>query len=84
MNMTVQFREKALMAYETMPLNQKHKVSEVIQQLDVKNPQHLNSDRLENTDTWVVKVDNNVRLLFKQTEQGFLIIDIIERKKEDH
>ncbi|MTJ06193.1 hypothetical protein [Anabaena sp. UHCC 0204] len=82
--MTVQFREKALMAYETMPLNQKHKVSEVIQQLDVKNSQHLNSDRLENTDTWVMKIDSNVRLLFKQTEQGFLIIDIIERKKEDH
>lgn len=82
--MTVQFREKALMAYETMPLNQKHKVSEVIQQLDVKNSQHLNSDRLENTDTWVVKIDSNVRLLFKQTEQGFLIIDIIERKQEDH
>lgn len=82
--MTVQFREKALMAYETMPLNQKHKVSEVIQQLAVKNSQHLNSDRLENTDTWVMKIDSNVRLLFKQTEQGFLIIDIIERKKEDH
>ncbi|MBO1058260.1 MAG: hypothetical protein HEQ27_17820 [Dolichospermum sp. JUN01] len=82
--MTVQFREKALMAYETMPLNQKHKVSEVIEQLNVKNSQHLNSDRLENTDTWVMKIDSNVRLLFKQTEQGFLIIDIIERKKEDH
>jgi hypothetical protein len=84
MNMTVQFREKALMAYETMPLNQKHKVSEVIQQLDVKNSQHLKSDRLENTDTWVVRVDPTVRLLFKQTEQGFLIIDIIDRKKEDN
>jgi uncharacterized protein related to proFAR isomerase len=84
MNMTVQFREKALMAYETMPLNQKHKVSEVIQQLDVKNSQHLNSDRLEDTDTWVVRVDPTVRLLFKQTEQGFLIIDIIDRKKEDN
>ncbi|WP_413173791.1 hypothetical protein [Anabaena azotica] len=82
--MTVQFREKALMAYETMPLNQKHKVSEIIQQLDVKNLQHLNSDRLENTDTWVMKIDSNVRLLFKQTEQGFLIIDIIDRKKEDY
>jgi len=82
--MTVQFREKALMAYETMPLNQKHKVSEVIQQLDVKNSQYLNSDRLENTDTWVMKIDSNVRLLFKKTEQGFLIIDIIEWKKEDH
>ncbi len=82
--MTVQFREKALMAYETMPLNQKHKVSEVIQQLDVKNSQHLKSDRLENTDTWVVRVDPTVRLLFKQTEQGFLIIDIIDRKKEDN
>ena len=82
--MTVQFREKALMAYETMPLNQKHKVSEVIEQLNVKNSQHLNSDRLENTDTWVMKIDSNVRLLFKQPEQGFLIIDIIERKKEDH
>lgn len=82
--MTVQFREKALMAYETMPLNQKHKVSEVIQQLDVKNSQHLNSDRLEDTDTWVVRVDPTVRLLFKQTEQGFLIIDIIDRKKEDN
>ncbi len=84
MNMTVQFREKALMAYETMPSSQKNKVSQVIQQLDVKNSQHLKSDRLENTDTWVVRVDPTVRLLFKQTEQGFLIIDIIDRKKEDN
>ncbi|MBE9055235.1 hypothetical protein [Sphaerospermopsis sp. LEGE 08334] len=82
--MTVQFREKALMAYETMPSSQKNKVSQVIQQLDVKNSQHLKSDRLENTDTWVVRVDPTVRLLFKQTEQGFLIIDIIDRKKEDN
>jgi hypothetical protein len=82
--MTVQFREKALMAYETMPLNQKNKVSQVIEQLDINKPQHLDSNRLKNTDTWVVRVDRSVRLLFKQTEQGFLIIDIIDRKKEDY
>ncbi|MEA5619174.1 hypothetical protein VB711_15200 [Cronbergia sp. UHCC 0137] len=82
--MSVQFREKALMAYETMPLNQKHKVFEVIQQLDVKNSHQLNSDKLDNTDTWVVRVDGSVRLLFKKTDQGFLIIDIIDHKKEDY
>lgn len=82
--MSVQFREKALMAYETMPSTQKNKVSQVIKQLDVKNSQHLKSNRLEDTDTWVVRVDPTVRLLFKQTEQGFLIIDIIDRKKEDN
>lgn len=53
--MTVQFREKALMAYETMPLNQKNKVSEVIQQLDVSNSHQLNSDKLHNTDTYFKK-----------------------------
>ena len=81
--MTVQFREKALMAYETMPLNQK-KVSQLIKQLDVSNSHQLNSDRLDNTDTWLVRVDGSVRLLFKKTDQGFLIIDIIDRKKEDY
>ena len=83
-NMTVQFREKALMAYETMPLNQKNKVSHLIKQLDVNNSHQLNSDKLDNTDTWMVRVDGSVRLLFKETDQGFLIIDIIDRKKEDY
>jgi hypothetical protein len=82
--MTVQFREKALMAYETMPLNQKNKVSQLIKQLDVSNSHQLNSDKLDNTDTWMLRVDRSVRLLFKKTDQGFLIIDIIDRKKEDY
>jgi hypothetical protein len=83
--MTVQFREKALMAYETMPLNQKNKVSLAIEQLDVNSSQHLNSHILKNQDldTWVVRVDQTVRLLFTKTDQGFLIIDIIDRNKED-
>jgi mRNA-degrading endonuclease RelE of RelBE toxin-antitoxin system len=81
----VQFREKALMAYETMPWNQKNKVSQVIQQLEVNDSQHLNSEILRNQDldTWVVRVDKSVRLLFTKTDQGFLIIDIIDRSKED-
>ena len=37
--MTVQFREKALMAYETMPSSQKNRVSKVIKQLDVDKSQ---------------------------------------------
>ncbi|NES00762.1 MAG: hypothetical protein F6J86_44485 [Symploca sp. SIO1B1] len=84
--MTVQFREKALMAYETMPLKQKTKVAQVIEQLDINNLQHLNSHVLKNKDldTWVVRVDKTVRLLFTKKEQGFLIIDIIERNKEDY
>jgi hypothetical protein len=82
--MTVQFREKALMAYETMPLNQKNKVSQLIKQLDVSNSHQLNSDKLDNTDTWMLRVDRSVRLLFKETNQGFLIIDIIDCKKEDY
>jgi hypothetical protein len=65
-------------------LNQKNKVSQLIKQLDVKNSHQLNSDKLDNTDTWVVRVDGSVRLLFKKTDQGFLIIDIIDRKKEDY
>ncbi len=83
--MAVQFREKALMAYETMPSNQQSKVSRVIQQLDANNSQHLNSHILKNQDldTWVVRVDKSVRLLFTKTDQGFLIIDIIDRNKED-
>ncbi|NET70549.1 MAG: hypothetical protein F6K62_06055 [Sphaerospermopsis sp. SIO1G2] len=43
----------------------------------------LDSHKLNNTDTWMVRVDGSVRLLFKKTDQGFLIIDIIDRKKED-
>jgi mRNA-degrading endonuclease RelE of RelBE toxin-antitoxin system len=80
--MTVQFREKALMAYETMPSSQKNRVSKVIKQLDVDKSQSLKSDKLEHTDTWMVRVDGSVRLLFKETDQGFLIIDIIDSKKE--
>jgi hypothetical protein len=65
-------------------LNQKNKVSQLIKQLDVSNSRQLNSDKLDNTDTWMVRVDGSVRLLFKKTDQGFLIIDIIDRKKEDY
>jgi mRNA-degrading endonuclease RelE of RelBE toxin-antitoxin system len=81
----VQFREKALMAYETMPSNQKNKVSRVIQQLEVNDSQHLNSHILkdQDLDTWVVRVDKSVRLLFTKTDLGFLVIDIIDRSKED-
>jgi hypothetical protein len=46
--MAVQFREKALMAYETMPLNQKGKVSQILEQLNVNDSQHLNSHTLKN------------------------------------
>lgn len=83
--MAVQFREKALMAYETMPPSQKSKVSRVIQQLDVNGSQHLNSHILkdQDLDTWVVRVDKSVRLLFTKTDHGFLVIDIIDRSKED-
>ena len=84
--MTVQFREKALMAYETMPSPQKTKVAQVIEQLNINNFQQLNSDIFKNQDldTWVVKVDKTVRLLFTEKDQGFLIIDIIDRNKEDY
>lgn len=84
--MTVQFREKALMAYEIMPLNQKGKVSQILEQLNVNGSKHLNSHILKNQDldTWVVRVDQSVRLLFTKTEQGFLIIDIINRKRGNH
>lgn len=53
-------------------------------QLDVSNSQQLNSDKLDNTDTWMVRVDGSVWLLFKETDQGFLIIDIIDCKKKDY
>lgn len=80
MKMTVQFREKALMAYETMPLNQKNKVSNLIKHLDKNHVQRLKSQILKNRDleTWVVKVDKSVRMLFTRNEQGFLIIDIVD------
>ena len=79
MKMTVQFREKALMAYETMPLKQKDKVSSLIKQLDKNHAQRLKSQIVKNRDleTWVVKVDKSVRMLFTKNEQGFLIIDIV-------
>lgn len=79
--MAVQFREKARMAYETMPSNQKNKVSRVIRQLDANNSQHLNAQPLRNKDldAWVVRVDKSVRLLFAKTDQEFLIINIIDR-----
>ena len=81
--MTVQFREKALMAYETMPLDQKNKVSHLIQKLDVDKSQRLNSHILKNfgLDTWMVRVDKTVRLLFTTNDRGFLIIDIIDHHK---
>ena len=67
------------MAYETMPLNQKNKVSNLIKHLDKNHVQRLKSQILKNRDleTWVVKVDKSVRMLFTKNEQGFLIIDIV-------
>jgi len=84
--MAVQFREKALMAYETMPLKQKDKVAKVISQLNVNKIQSLHSHQLRSQalDTWVVRVDQTVRLLFTKTDQGFLIIDIIDLVKESY
>ncbi len=81
--MTVQFREKALMAYETMPLKQKNKVSHLIKQLDAGKSQRLDLHILKNLglDTWMVRVDKSVRLLFTKNDRGFLIIDIIDRQK---
>jgi|GEM_PF-2690009 len=80
--MAVQFREKALTAYETMPSQQKNKVSQVIEQLDIRNTQDLNPYILKNQDLemWVVRVDDNVRLLFTEKDRDFLIVDIIDRK----
>lgn len=79
--MAIEFREKALMAYETMPSDKKSKIPKVIEQLEANGYDHLDSYRLQdqNLDVWVVKVDESVRLLFKETNQGFLIIDIIDR-----
>jgi Txe/YoeB family toxin of Txe-Axe toxin-antitoxin module len=72
------------MAYETMPLKQKNKVSHLLRQLDVNKSSRLNPHKLKNRDleTWFVRVDQTVRLLFTKNEQGFLIIDIIDHKKE--
>ena len=80
--MAVQFREKALTAYETMPSKQRNKVSQVIEQLDIRNTQDLNPYILKNQDLemWVVRVDDNVRLLFTKKDRDFLIVDIIDRK----
>lgn len=44
--MAVQFREKALMAKETMPLKHKDKVAKVIRQLDINKIQFLHSHQL--------------------------------------
>ncbi len=80
--MAVQFREKALMAYETMPLNQKSKVSHLIKQLDADKSPRVNSHILKNLglETWMVRVDKTVRLLFTKNDRGFLIIDITDRQ----
>jgi Txe/YoeB family toxin of Txe-Axe toxin-antitoxin module len=85
--MAVQFREKALMAYETMPFKQKSKVDHIISQLHTTNNlQHLSPQVLKNQDlgTWVLRVDTTVRLLLIENDQGFLIIDIIERGKGNY
>uniref|UniRef100_B8HR02 Plasmid stabilization system n=1 Tax=Cyanothece sp. (strain PCC 7425 / ATCC 29141) TaxID=395961 RepID=B8HR02_CYAP4 len=83
--MAIQFREKARMAYETMPRNQKSKVAQVIEQLNIDKAERLDSRRLKNEDldAWVVRIDHNVRLLYRRTDQGFLIMDIIDRNKDD-
>jgi hypothetical protein len=82
--MTVQFREKARMAYETMPSGQKTKVSQVIHQLDVDGSQPTGFPLIQDQqlNAWVVKIDPTVRLLFKKIDQGFLIIDIIDLNRE--
>lgn len=82
--MTVQFREKARIALETMPKDQEIKVSQIIRKLEINDSQQLDSYKLKNQDldAWVVRVDKSVRLLFTKTDQGFLILDIIDRNKE--
>ncbi|MBD2459814.1 hypothetical protein H6G89_02045 [Oscillatoria sp. FACHB-1407] len=87
--MAVKFREKALMAYETMPINQKDKVSQIIKLLNINNQQSLKPHKLhklngEGLETWVVRVDPTIRLLFTEIDKDFLIIDIIDRAKRDY
>jgi Txe/YoeB family toxin of Txe-Axe toxin-antitoxin module len=85
--MTVEFREKALMAYETMSSHQKEEIDPVLQSLTSMDhspflltplaPEKLKEIKLDNIKTWVAAIDQNIRLLYQKTEQGFLIIDII-------
>ncbi|MEB3308659.1 MAG: hypothetical protein VKJ02_00330 [Snowella sp.] len=79
------------MAYETMPLIQKEKVDYVIQGIELLDkwgaiaplslspipPENLKKIKIQNLDTWVAKIDETIRLLFRETDQGFLIIDIL-------
>lgn len=84
--MAIQFREKALMALETMPSVQKDKVSNVLKKLAGNQVRALGPHQLKGQvlDTWVVPVDSTVRLLFTKTEKGFLVIDIIDRTQTSY
>jgi hypothetical protein len=89
--MAVEFREKALMAYETMSSHQKEAIDPVLQSFKVTEhgetnlslplislaPEKLKEIKLDNIKTWVAAIDQNIRLLYQKTEQGLLIIDII-------
>ena len=87
--MAVHFREKARIAYETMPADLKERASQVISlleknELDSSTTKQVQIGRLkDHTDTWVVRLGTSSRLLFRKDKQGFLIIDIIDLSKED-
>lgn len=89
--MTVQFREKARIAYETMPVDLKKRASQVISLLDKDaldngEMERINISKLKEhgSDIWVARLGLGSRLLFQKSEQGFLIIDIIDLSKEDY
>ncbi len=81
--MHVQFREKASIAYETMPPSRKEKAALVIKMLTNDQLHSLDSKKIS-ADTWVARVDSGARLLFQEVDQGFIIIDIIDLKKESY
>lgn len=82
--MIVRFREKAMIAFESMNRNDQAKVRRAVELLKNDDLKPLNPNRIKNVrlDVWVARINNNIRLLFNKSKSEILIVDIVDHRKE--
>ncbi|MCT7406553.1 type II toxin-antitoxin system RelE family toxin [Aliarcobacter cryaerophilus] len=78
--MKIEFREKALIAIESMDEDAAKKIMHKIQELHTISTNNPNIRRFSNSrlNVLILKV-GNIRILFQKNDQRILIIDVINR-----
>ena len=78
--MKIEFREKALIAIESMDEDATKKIMHKIQELHTISTNNPNIRRFSNSrlNVLILKV-GNIRILFQKNDQRILIIDVINR-----